>query len=346
MVCFVRFMLACLLEMTGAVMFTDTLSYRAPVVTSVVPSPLSTAGMTTTTFRLAGSGFGNAYTSVHAWIVPSFDLNATGVSTAWCSSGSASTGVFPDGSGAIGAPISVSTLAVVSDTLLTFSLPNWQTSTQNVLASAVSVVVDVMGQVADVPTVLLFEPPTVSSISFAMKPDGTHYFIIVQGTNFGAGSPVSGSGCAEDGGVVVSIDGVGCSTLAMVVVRGELLWLSVVSRLFVGVDDQFSCLHCFTQPHVRMLCTTTASSGVLEVHTISGKASVTYSSAELLQPPIITSVSPTQWDPVGVTRVTFVGERFGASTNASAIQMFSTFDGAVCAGAGALVCTLHSDSGE
>ena len=205
--------------MTGAVFLTDTLSYRAPVVTSVFPSTLSTAGMTTTTFRVTGSGFGVSFTSVHAWVVPSFDSNVTGVSTAWCSSGSASMGVLPHGSGAIGAPMSVSTLSVVSDTLLTFSLPNWQANMQNVLASAVYVVVDVMGQAAGQLPVVVFEPPTIASLSIGPKPNGTHYFIIVQGTNFGAGSPVSGDGCAEDGGVVVSIDGVGCSALAVVVVR-------------------------------------------------------------------------------------------------------------------------------
>jgi hypothetical protein len=62
-------------------------------------------------------------------------------------------------------------------------------------------------------------PPTVSSLSFdRLRPNGTHYFVVVEGANFGP--PFARPAlCTHAGGVVVTINDVPCEELVMLLVR-------------------------------------------------------------------------------------------------------------------------------
>jgi hypothetical protein len=61
------------------------------------------------------------------------------------------------------------------------------------------------------------------------------------------------------------------------------------------------------QAHTQLLCVTTVASGVVNITTGAGFANATYSAAQLLQPPILTSVEPTEWSTTNSTRIVIVG---------------------------------------
>jgi hypothetical protein len=63
------------------------------------------------------------------------------------------------------------------------------------------------------------------------------------------------------------------------------------------------------QAHTQLLCVTTRAEGLVRVSTSAGSVAVPYSSAELLQPPIVRSVAPLVWDPSQPTEIVVEGER-------------------------------------
>jgi hypothetical protein len=69
------------------------------------------------------------------------------------------------------------------------------------------------------------------------------------------------------------------------------------------------CLCGVGQPHTQLLCVTARAQGTVRVGTAAGAATAPYDSAELLLPPIITSVVPTVWGLSEPTSVVIQGER-------------------------------------
>ncbi len=98
------------------------------------------------------------------------------------------------------------------------------------------------------------------------------------------------------------------------------------------------------------MCITREPSGAVWVRTINGVARADYSASALLQPPIINSILPAQWNSSGHTTVTFIGERFGVLTNITAIQMrlqrYRSLSAADCPAVGALECVVTGSSLE
>jgi hypothetical protein len=73
-------------------------------------------------------------------------------------------------------------------------------------------------------------------------------------------------------------------------------------------------MHCVfvlgAQPHTQLLCVTRIARGTVRVATSAGAAAgVPYDSNELVQPPIVTSVTPFLWSPSEATTVIISGER-------------------------------------
>ena len=65
------------------------------------------------------------------------------------------------------------------------------------------------------------------------------------------------------------------------------------------------------QPHTQLLCVTTRVQGSVLVTTGAGSSGVLqYSSAELLLPPIVVSVTPLLWDTSAPTAIVIEGERY------------------------------------
>ena len=65
------------------------------------------------------------------------------------------------------------------------------------------------------------------------------------------------------------------------------------------------------QPHIQLLCVTRLARGTVRLVTAAGSATpAQYDSVELLQPPIVSSVSPVEWDPSQPTTVVITGERW------------------------------------
>ncbi len=117
-------------------------------------------------------------------------------------------------------------------------------------------------------------PPSISSFLFRSAPNATHYFLSVLGTDFGPAV----SDCEMD--VSVTIDGRTCEMLTMSVAHGELL------------------------------CTTRAGSGNVRVTLGSRTATAWYDAREILQPPVVTSVSPLRWSTTASTAVTILGQGY------------------------------------
>jgi hypothetical protein len=69
------------------------------------------------------------------------------------------------------------------------------------------------------------------------------------------------------------------------------------------------CTGVSLQAHTRLVCSTQARSGELQVTTVAGSASTAFDVAVLLQPPIITAVFPTVWSTEEETVVTVTGDR-------------------------------------
>lgn len=66
------------------------------------------------------------------------------------------------------------------------------------------------------------------------------------------------------------------------------------------------------QPHTQLLCATQLARGIIRVATAAGATvGVLYDSSELLQPPIVGSVTPPVWSPSEPTTVVISGERWG-----------------------------------
>jgi hypothetical protein len=181
-----------------------------------------------------------------------------------------------------------------------------------------------------------FLGPSILSLSFdSLRPNGTHYFVVVDGTNYGPAFS-SPSMCTHGGGVVVTVNDVPCAALVMLVVSslGQRL-----ARMCMDGCDFLACtkaLLCFVllcsadaaapvfciplsllvpppqplQPHVRLMCTTTFKSGTLSVRTLLGQASMAYDSDNLLLPPFIRAVTPSLWDTTLPTVIEINGDRY------------------------------------
>jgi hypothetical protein len=124
-------------------------------------------------------------------------------------------------------------------------------------------------------------PPTLPVLTFLQPPNGTHYFVLVTGEEYG---PVVGS-----------------------VSPGEPQGADHLVR--VDIDSQPCDLLTMTRPHTQLLCVTRVQEGLLRVVTPAGNTSALYSEAELLQPPIVRSVRPAVWSTSDSTTIVIVGER-------------------------------------
>ncbi len=176
--------------------------------------------------------------------------------------------------------------------------------------------------------------PTTPALSFARGFNGTHYFVLMTGSEYG---PVAGyDACPGD--INVTIDGSPCDALSMlqvcvgvlVAVRGRRgIALSVMS-LFpilqaahtqsIRADASSSLpygpyqlvLSCHNaQPHTQLLCVTRLPRGTVRLVTAAGSATpAQYDSVEFVLPPIFSSVSPLAWDPSQPTTLVITGERW------------------------------------
>ncbi len=63
------------------------------------------------------------------------------------------------------------------------------------------------------------------------------------------------------------------------------------------------------QAHQRLLCVTRDPRGTVVVRTGAGSASAEYDVAVLLQPPSVTSVTPSSWSTTNETLIVIVGDR-------------------------------------
>jgi hypothetical protein len=82
-----------------------------------------------------------------------------------------------------------------------------------------------------------------------------------------------------------------------------------VEHCFPIIPHDFLALD-FPQPHTQLLCVTEVAGGVVTITTGAGAASAQYSAAQLLQPPLISSVVPSVWSTTEVTRITITGDRW------------------------------------
>jgi hypothetical protein len=176
------------------------LKYAAPVITSVSPGNWSTdLASAPMTVLMTGSGFGAATLS---YLV---SVSATGL---------------PTGNGCARPIATIQNVNVRSDNEVVFEVrytgshvvPAWQLD------------VTVSGQRSmwgGVP--VLSRSPSVPTPTFEAAPNGTHYFLVLTGTDFG---PVVPSGipaaCSLDD-VTVTVAGQPCSAVTMLKVRGVLV---------------------------------------------------------------------------------------------------------------------------
>jgi hypothetical protein len=165
------------------------LAFLPPNVTAIAPSVMGT-DLSQVSLRVSGSGFGSPATAgfVRAWLVGPTPCPAS------TSSGAGDGGLRLEG-------VAVS---VLTDGSMTFDVrremdhvvPWW------------GLAITVSGQNSTVVT-LPTRPPQGVVLTFDTAPNGTHYFLLVTGSNFGPGV----SSCAND--VVVTIDGSPCAGLTM-----------------------------------------------------------------------------------------------------------------------------------
>jgi hypothetical protein len=164
------------------------LAYATPVVASVTPSAWPT-DLSAVTVSAAGTGFG-----------PPSQAQAVSVVVTGTACGG--------GAAAVNVSLPPQNLVVRSDADLGFDL-------RLVVAHVVPVWtlgVSVAGQrTAQGPRTVPTRRPAVSSLAFESTPNGTHYFLVVTGADFGPA--VGTDGCPGD--VAVSIDGVPCDALTM-----------------------------------------------------------------------------------------------------------------------------------
>jgi hypothetical protein len=168
------------------------LAYAAPMLIAALPSawPTNVDGATLT---ITGRGFGHSSQS---------SLVAVTVRGAAC--------------GAANTTLRVQTITVRSDTEATFQVQG----APDHLVPQWFVDISVAGQAAttgtwSVPT----RPPTVPTLSFARVFNGTHYFVLLTGSEYGPGVGTPGGACVGD--VTVTIDFSPCDVLTMPQVRGN-----------------------------------------------------------------------------------------------------------------------------
>ncbi len=87
------------------------------------------------------------------------------------------------------------------------------------------------------------------------------------------------------------------------------------------------------QPYSQLLCVTARAQGIARVSTSAGSASALYSSAELLQPPIVRTIAPLVWDPSLPTTIVIEGERCGRRLSG---RRWCMWESSVCLLRGAL----------
>lgn len=68
------------------------------------------------------------------------------------------------------------------------------------------------------------------------------------------------------------------------------------------------------QVHTDLLCVTRAVDGVVNISTAVGWVAATYNAATLLQPPVVTRVTPTEWSTVNGTRLNITGNQWVTHT--------------------------------
>lgn len=161
------------------------LAYAPPTVSSVAPSSWPT-DLTYLAVTLTGSGFGSVAQS---------DLVRVLVA------GASGCGVGP--------ALSLTRVNVRDDSQLTFALHH----NGSFVASTWQVLVTVSGVDQVVPVVVSTRAPAVSELSLDNPSNGTHYFVLISGTDFGR------SVTPEDScGTTVTVDGAPCAELTTVMV--------------------------------------------------------------------------------------------------------------------------------
>jgi hypothetical protein len=205
--------------LAGAVFTPTGMRYASPVVSSVSPSVWSAAAVSTSTFHVLGSGLfaaSSVASSASVWVIPDYNTSVSGLSTAWCASGSSDVSSSWAGSG-LGAPQLASPVSVLSDDDLTFAVPSWGSLGR--MYSGAYVVVSVMSQSVASAVHVTFEGPSIASLSFGLqKPNGTHNFVVIQGNNFGSSVASPPSMCTSSGSVAVTIGSTLCEELVMLIV--------------------------------------------------------------------------------------------------------------------------------
>jgi hypothetical protein len=282
------------------------LAYAVPVVTDVSPPELPTDMLGGVSVVLTGRGFGppalTRFVNVTVW-------------------GTACGGTV--------AVTSTAQATVRSDTELSFVMA----ATARHVVSSWLLAVTVAGQaVAGGARVVPTRRPVISGLSLAAPPfNGTHYFIVLQGSDFGP--TVGTTACVGD--AHVTVDGSACAALSMSEVWFgawvRVCWSFVCACAFACALRPLVCLRgcrcpplgalpaprmqcarivcAASQAHSRLTCATAATVGVLQLTTASGSAATPYSTQDLLQPPRVTSVLPVLWDPAVGATLEILGER-------------------------------------
>jgi hypothetical protein len=175
----------------SASLATTGLAYAPPLIGTVVPGVLGT-DTTSTPVTVKGSGFGTTTQSSQV------SVTLRGLLPPGCGSGANGTLV-----------ITATSVTVRSDSELVFNLP----PSPHVVATWLLDVV-VSGQAAR--ATVTTRPPSRPVLTFeSLAPNGTHYFLVVTGTQFG--STQGSRTCPGD--AVVTISGQPCDALTMLVVR-------------------------------------------------------------------------------------------------------------------------------
>ncbi len=256
----IRSMIVTILEQQTAVPLSDTVFvYAAPTIVSM--SPTNVSNNVNEELTLFGSGFGSSEWSSQVRV-----LVSASDSGGACDASRASSAFIA---------LPAASVTVLSDGELLFRRPRFQ-----FLVAALTVRVEVSGQVSH-PWIANIQSPQQVSLSFDSKvPNGTHNFISISGTHLGTLSPTS-SQC--DGTVVLFADGALCD------------------ELVVLVPDQV------------FRCTTRKSQGKLVLRTVFSDVILDYSNRTLLLPPEISTVEPLVFSTTAPTRLRIVGQRFGES---------------------------------
>ena len=196
------------LGQSGAVR-TQGLAYQRPRISSISPTSWGT-DVTGTIFTLLGSGFGSQLFSRELALRIIGNLSQ-------CYQPEGNLGVADNGNMPV-VIIPAVDIVIVSDNTVTFRLP---TEPPRVIASwVIDMSVSNQSLTSDSITAVNSLPPSISSLTFATLPNGTHFFVTITGADFGSRvSNPDDDNCDRD--VLVTIDSKPCQALTMVQVSAR-----------------------------------------------------------------------------------------------------------------------------